>query len=160
VAGAERLGRRAAAKRKNVTVDTDNHFTSVAEWKLSPVVTTAGVLLAAATFVLVLWAFASAEDAHGRQFARDERTAIDRLQCIGKVGPGIGMAYARISRSIGAGKPQTVEGYVVTCDSHACALYPGAPSTQQVSVVTLDNLVSFATWLPSAQCTPPPPSSK
>ncbi|AUT67023.1 hypothetical protein [Paraburkholderia hospita] len=157
VTAAEHLGRRAAAKRKNLTVDTDNYFRSVAERKFSPMIVTAGILLAAAAFVLVLWAFISAEAAQGRQIALDERTSIDRLQCIGKVGQG--MAYARISRSVGAGKPQTIEGYVVTCDSHACALYPGAPSAQQVSVVTLDNLLSFTTWIPSSHCAPHSPLS-
>jgi len=158
VALAEHLGRRAAAKSKSASLDTDGYLRSASDQKLSPFLTVSLVFMAAAGFVAVLWAFTSAEESQGRRFAKDERKAIDLLQCVGRVEPGIG--YARISRAVGAGKPQTVEGYVVSCDAHACALYAGAHSAQQASLATLDNLVSFETWVPSARCIPSPSPAK
>lgn len=117
-----------------------------------------GVVVAAAGFLAILGAFVWFEGTQGRQLAHSQRLAVEKVKCIEPIKPQ--MAYAKIVRSVGSGVPQTTEGYVVTCDPHACALYPAAPATKKVMVVPLDNVIRFETWYPSDTCDVPRSSTK
>jgi hypothetical protein len=148
---------RRKAAEKSETVNDVSLPRESREQRSFPLVDFLGVVGAAVSFLTILGAFVLYEGSQGRHLAHSQRMAVEKVKCIEQIKPQ--MEYARIVRGVGSGAPQTTEGYVVTCDPHACALYPAAPATKKVVVVPLDNVMSFETWYPSDKCDVPQSSA-
>jgi hypothetical protein len=129
------------------------------------------VFVLAGIVVLILWGWVEVQSRHGRDLANTQKAEIDAFKCEMATKPE--MPYARVIRSVGnsmqinspspkSGQPKLapddtglVEGYVVSCDSHFCALYPYGQATNEgkkVVMVPLDNVKSFSVEKPPKTC--------
>lgn len=173
----EWLGRR--AKTAKTLGTQDMQYRSERESKVHFLVVAAVVFALAGAVVLILWGWVEVESRHGRDLAEKQRREIDGFECEMATKPA--MAYARVLRSDGesAGaklaQPQIAqlkgtqadtgltEGYVISCDSRFCALYPYGQAEnddKKVLVVPLDNIRSFSIENPPKTCQPAKMDSK